>query len=305
MRPCTGTGFVKLWASTQLDYDRSLSRLYVRRNAARESPSAVKMRHSHIHPVSFRAVTFDLFDTLVEIDENNLPCLNVDGVSVPSLLGAPFDRLLELVPAIDLGEALVAYFQVGEELRKQLRHSDCELPPYAHFVECLKRVGVVDPDVVRAIVDSQRQVTLEAARPAEGTHSLLKQLRDQGCLLGVVSNFADGDAGRELLSRLKLLSYFDAVVFSGDVGWRKPNRLIFETTLTALNANAREVLHVGDELHADIWGAGHCGLPTVWLNPDGAPFTGAHPPLFEIARLSALTFANFTVVVNPKTRNHK
>lgn len=77
------------------------------------------------------------------------------------------------------------------------------------------------------------------------------------------------------------------MVFSGNVGWRKPDRRIFEAALSALRADAREALHVGDELRADIWGAGHCGLSTVWLNPDREAFAGEYPPRLQIARLDA------------------
>jgi HAD superfamily hydrolase (TIGR01509 family) len=239
--------------------------------------------------LSFNVVTFDLFGTLVDIDDNRLPCLTIDGVSVPSLLAAPFARLFELVPTMDLGGALVAYFQVGEELKSRpAPELDCEMPPYTHLIWALERIGVRDRAVVRDVVESQTLVTLQAARPAEGAVSLLKHLRDNGCSLGLVSNFADGDEGRDLLAHLKLTSYFDVVVFSGDVGWRKPDRRIFETTLSALHVEAREVLHIGDELRADIWGAGQCGMTTVWLNTNGQPFEGDHPPRLQIDRLEAL-----------------
>lgn len=252
-------------------------------------------RFQRTRQLSFNVVTFDLFGTLVDIDDNSLPCLTIDGVSIPSLLAAPFGRLFELIPTMDLGDALVAYFQVGEELKSRpAPELDCELPSYTHLIRALERIGVLDQAVMRDVVQSQRGVTLQAARPAEGAVSLLKHLRDNGCSLGLVSNFADGDEGRDLLSHLKLTSYFDVIVFSGDVGWRKPNRRIFETALSALHAEAREVLHVGDELRADIWGAGRCGMTTVWLNADGQPFEGDHPPRLQIDRLAALASSEVT-----------
>ena len=237
--------------------------------------------------VNFKVVTFDLFGTIVNIHDDCLPHLNLDGLSVPSLLAAALGRLAALVPAVDLGDALVAYFQVGEELKTRLA-SGREVPPNTHVIQCLERIGVRDQAVVREVIYSQQQAVLQAARCADGAVSLLKHLRDNGCSLGIVSNLADADEGRKLISRLKLNSYFDAVVFSGDVGWRKPNRRIFEAALSALRADAREVLHVGDELRADIWGAGNCGVSTVWLNPNREAFTGEHPPRWQIDRLDAL-----------------
>jgi putative hydrolase of the HAD superfamily len=244
---------------------------------------------------SFEVVTFDLFGTLVHLDERRLPRLSIDGVSVPSLLAAPFERLMELVPAIDLGEALVAYFEVGAELKGQLAaESDREMRPHLHLTKCLERLGLADQRLVCELARSQTQATLRAARLAEGTHTLLKHLRGRGCALGLVSNLADGEEGRALLSHLQMDIYFDAVVFSGDVGWRKPDRRIFETVLSALDATATTVLHVGDELRADIWGAGRCGLTTVWVNFNGVRFEGEYPPWLQINRLASLADAGLT-----------
>jgi FMN phosphatase YigB (HAD superfamily) len=49
------------------------------------------------------------------------------------------------------------------------------------------------------------------------------------------------------------------------VGWRKPRREIFEATLALLGAEPGEVMHVGDNLDADVRGAGELGIRTVWV----------------------------------------
>ncbi len=237
----------------------------------------------------FEAVTFDLFGTLVHVDEDRLPRLDVDGVSVPSLLAAPLGRLRERVPAVNLGEVLVAYLQALAEIRAR-RGVDAERedPPWTLLATCLDRVGIVDDTLARDLARSQMEATLRAARPAKDARSVLDHLRGRGYSLGLVSNLADASGGYELLSRLNLKTCFDATVFSGEVGWRKPDRRIFEAALSALHVEGRAVLHVGDELRADVWGAGRCGLRTVWLNENGRTLEDEYPPLLEIQDLAAL-----------------
>jgi HAD superfamily hydrolase (TIGR01549 family) len=238
----------------------------------------------------FETVTFDLFGTLVQVDEDRLPRMNVDGISKPSLLAAPFNRLLELVPAVDLGDALVAYAQVWAEFRERLAANlDRETPAHRQFAECLQRIGIVDDALACELARSQMQAAIAATRTTDGAIELLNRLRDRGCALGLVSNLADAQGGYALLTQLDLAKYFVAVVFSGDAGWRKPNRKIFEMALSALDAEAPEALHVGDELRADIWGAGQCGLSTIWVNSKGAKFEGEYPPRLQLDRLAALT----------------
>lgn len=237
----------------------------------------------------FKAVTFDLFGTIVQLDEGRLPQIEVDGILLPSLLASSLNRLREMVPAVNLGDALVAYAQVVSEFREQAHiDSDREAPAHSLISRCLARIGIVDDALARALAQSQMETTIEAAKPTAGAVRLLTLLRKRGYSLGLVSNLSDAGSGYELLSRLDMTKYFNAIVFSGDVGWRKPNKRIFEAALTALDVDASKVLHIGDELRADVWGAGRCGLSTVWVNTNEIEFEGDHPPRMQINRLTAL-----------------
>ena len=60
-----------------------------------------------------------------------------------------------------------------------------------------------------------------------------------------------------------LAERFDAVVFSSDVGIRKPRPEIFERALEELGVTADRALFVGDRLIADIRGARDVGMRTV------------------------------------------
>lgn len=243
----------------------------------------------------FTAVTFDLFGTLLHLEDSCLPRLSIDGMSLPSLLAAPFGLLGELVPTVDLADVLVAYFQAGAELGRQPgAEPDREVAPGKHFACCLERVGIVDDTLSRALAQAQMDATLRAARPAEGAVLLLNSLRDRGCTLGLVSNLADAHGGRALLSQLGLTRYFNTVVFSGDVGWRKPDRRMFETAISAMQASPLAALHVGDDVRADVWGAGRCGLRSVWVNSTGQGFQGEYPPRLTIPGIAAMLDAGLT-----------
>lgn len=244
----------------------------------------------------FTAVSFDLFGTLVDLDQSLLPRLSIDGRSLPSLLAAPFARLRELVPAVDLADVLVAYFQAASDLgRPPCGEPDREIAPGEHFARCLERAGIADETLAHALAQAQMDATLRAARPAEGALLVLSALRDRGCTLGLVSNVADALGGRTLLSRLGMAGYLDAVVFSGDVGWRKPDRRMFETAIAAMRVSPGGAVHVGDELRADVWGAGRCGLASVWVNSTGERFEGEYPPRLTISRLATIMEAGLTL----------
>jgi putative hydrolase of the HAD superfamily len=79
-----------------------------------------------------------------------------------------------------------------------------------------------------------------------------------------VSNFDHAPTVYALLQRERLVSYFDAVVVSGELGWRKPHRLIFDTALQGLGVSAEQALFVGDNFELDVVGAARAGIAAVW-----------------------------------------
>jgi putative hydrolase of the HAD superfamily len=100
-----------------------------------------------------------------------------------------------------------------------------------------------------------------------GAAELLSALTRSGLRLGVVSNF-----DRRLyaiLTNLDVLSRFDHVVISSEVGADKPSPRIFGEALRRFQVDPTEVLHVGDEEEADGVGARAVGISTFVLGKDG------------------------------------
>ena len=100
------------------------------------------------------------------------------------------------------------------------------------------------------------QTVHEAYRRAEcwetyaDVTACLRALKERGYALGVVSNW---DAGLEgLLRDLRLLPYFDTVVSSAVVGYRKPNPVIFNLACEQMGVRAESSVHVGDRPDAGI-----------------------------------------------------
>ena len=95
----------------------------------------------------------------------------------------------------------------------------------------------------------------------------LAALRARGLRLAVVSN-SDGTV-EELMQRVNLGPYFDAVVDSHVVGYEKPDPRIFDHALQAARAAPATTLHVGDLYHADVVGARAAGVHALLLDPFG------------------------------------
>ena len=91
--------------------------------------------------------------------------------------------------------------------------------------------------------------------------STLKQLKDSGIKLCLVSNADIIDKKYWGISPLK--DYFDAVIFSCDVGMVKPDKAIYQLAMERMRTTADNCYFVGDGGSNELSGAKNCGITTV------------------------------------------
>jgi putative hydrolase of the HAD superfamily len=94
----------------------------------------------------------------------------------------------------------------------------------------------------------------------------LTELRARRVPLVVVSNW--DDRLRPLLRSLDLDRFFQHIVVSCEVGWPKPHPAIFQRAAQLLHLLPQSILHVGDQLQADVLGARNAGFQARLLDRD-------------------------------------
>jgi putative hydrolase of the HAD superfamily len=210
-----------------------------------------------------RAVLFDYGDTLVthrrpvealqrayaEIAEQLAAALHVAVPSAAELLVAVHDRVDAAVAAHQRSGALEE-IDIGRAHRAA--YHDLGLHPAAELVDQLMRV--------------EQEAWWRGASVGDDAVATLVVLRQAGLRLGLVSNAAYlSPSMRGQLAYLGLTPLLDSATFSGEVGWRKPSRLIFERALSDLGAEPRSTIMVGDSVANDIAGGRAAGMRTVRL----------------------------------------
>ena len=85
--------------------------------------------------------------------------------------------------------------------------------------------------------------------------------------LGIICNtgITPGFALKEFLSRQKVAEYFDVMIFSDEVGVRKPEPRIFRLAARKLGVKPNETVHIGDNIMCDVWGAKLAGFKAIHL----------------------------------------
>lgn len=204
------------------------------------------------------AIGFDLFDTLITVRpidpdaalDRLMECVAAEGFSVPrERFGTEYrDAVRRRVDAslVDGRETHNRYW-IGDAL-----------------AGCGVNVSPHDPRV-EGVVNRYFTTFDPYIELLPGTRELLASLRGR-YRIGLLSNFTDGPAGRAILERFELMPFFDAVLISGEVGYRKPHPTVFERLLAELEVAPEELLFIGDNVSDDIAGARKVGIRPVWTS---------------------------------------
>jgi len=99
---------------------------------------------------------------------------------------------------------------------------------------------------------------------------VLTELKEKNMHVGLICNTGrtPGSGLRRFLQKDKVSKYFDLMLFSDEVGIRKPDPKIFHMFTTKLNLNPYEVVHVGDNLKSDVWGAKEAGFKALYFSTE-------------------------------------
>jgi putative hydrolase of the HAD superfamily len=191
---------------------------------------------SHI-PATLRAVVLDLSGVITTHLKGALTdMLRAHHLEPPDAIEAAHDAWARLYREASLGHIS------PEELWSEWRRR-CDLgtlPAGREEARFLSRIHLREPDIPQ---------TLAALRERH--------------LLGLLSNHV-ARWGSTLLERFALRPFFDTVVFSSQIGARKPLPLPYEQTCTLLQVPPEQALYVADE-EEDLVGCQAVGMFPVFV----------------------------------------
>ncbi len=238
-----------------------------------------------------RAVFFDLFDTLVEVDESRLPSMTFRGKEVRATTPVVHDELRKLLPDLAFDDFVEAYGAITRDFWDEKEQRDVEMSAPVRMGRVLAHFRIADEDgtIARRLAEVHMSTFVEAVRPIDGAHEVLERVLRAGHATTLISNFDFAPAARAILERLDLARFFPRPIISDEMGLRKPNPRLFEIALEHHGIEPRAALHVGDDARADAWGAARVGLRTVWIDRRGEDYPeDDHPPDLRVRRIDEL-----------------
>ncbi len=228
--------------------------------------------------VLIRAVTFDLWNTLIE---------NRDYMDLRvSYLGNVLDKMGYSFTRNNLTEAFASSLTYVYRVWENENHRF--VPNNERLEHILRKLSAQLPENLKQDITTYFEEIALSDPPLliKGTKDILESLSSK-YKMGIISDsgFTPARVLRKILMKNGVLGFFNTTVFSDETGFNKPHKSMFEKVLSNLFVKPSEALHVGDLLQTDIAGAKAFGMKAVWLNKEGQNPTEANKPDFTIKKI--------------------
>ena len=191
---------------------------------------------------NYDGVVFDLFHTLI----------NLDGAAAPEQTAGEYLG----IPRVQWTQAL--FSEAEDRLRGNISQPD----------EIIRDIACkIDPtlDTERTRHAAQLRIR-QFKRALTNVHphilETVKRLKQRGKVLGLISNADKIEASAWQGSEMS--SYFDSAIFSCHVGYIKPEKAIYLSSLRQLQISSNRCLFIGDGGNDELAGAKRAGLDTVF-----------------------------------------
>lgn len=197
----------------------------------------------------FKAVIFDMFETLVTFFETPL----YFGAQIAKDAGIPVENFNALWRPTEHARS-IGEMTLEQTLGMILQENHCYSEKLLEEIVA-KRVASkyacfehIHPDII----------------------PMLSQIKEKGILIGLISNCYSEEV--EVIRNSILFPYFDAVYLSYEQGVWKPDEEIFRRCMEGLSVNAEECLYIGDGGSDELETArklGMTALQAAWYFKEG------------------------------------
>ncbi len=205
-----------------------------------------------------KAVFFDLYQTLVRYEPPR------EEIEVKVLKDFGIDTTPEkLVRPIIVADEFI-YNEIARQALSE-RSQEEKVALYVQYQEILLREAGIEcrREVVLKLLGAMQQSRMDLVL-FDDVSPALKELKDKGLILGLISNVEQDMT--ETLTRLKLPDWLTIIVTSQDAGAGKPRPEIFRYALKKAGIEPAEAIYVGDQYRVDVIGSRGAGLKAILID---------------------------------------
>jgi FMN hydrolase / 5-amino-6-(5-phospho-D-ribitylamino)uracil phosphatase len=223
---------------------------------------------------TYRAVIFDLFDTLVDFDRTQIPVVTIDGRDIHTTAGETYRVLAQHATHLTFDSYYQTLSAITKEIWAMRERDHLEIPARHRYEVLFERLGLACDAAAEQCIDAMlaihhRYMHDSTVCPRD-RRKVLEALKER-YLLGLLSNFDSAETGLKILATHGLRPYFSPIHISETIRYRKPRPEAFLQTAEAMGVAPREALFIGDTFALDVVGAKGVGMDVAWLDRQKTP----------------------------------
>ncbi len=186
------------------------------------------------------------------------------------------ETLIELIDKYKLVEKGISspttfikeYYTINDLLWEEYRQGkiDKEHLRFERFKRALDKYEIVDKKLVEDFGNDYVYLSPLKTNLLPHTEEILDYLRSK-YVLHIITN------GFEEVQHIKLKNsgidhYFSEIITSERAGYKKPDKRIFDFSVSLADTQVEKSIMIGDSLDADILGAKNAGMHQIFFNPN-------------------------------------
>lgn len=213
-----------------------------------------------------KAITFDLWDTLVHDDSDEPKRQAMNLRSKYEERRHLLWQAIESEQSIDK-DLLWRAYDVADAAFNVVWHDQHVTWTIRQRLEVILRglkITLPDETLAKVVFDHERmEVDIPPDKVTGADEALAKLTTNYKLAIASDAIVSPGGALRDLLEKHGLRKYFSAFAFSDEVGHSKPHRAMFDHAARELGVELHEMVHIGDREHNDILGPQKLGMKAV------------------------------------------
>jgi len=210
----------------------------------------------------YKCVIFDLYNTIIDEDDT---IAEREKYRIDSI----YNVLEKSMIPINFSTFVERYNQMTDYMGTYHVKTQKAFTPFQQVDYLLKSINVDDFVIFKKVYDCYTEAILQInPKLMKNAELALKYLKEKNIIIGLISNTGrtPGEKIRMLLKELKIYDYFEGLFFSDEIGFLKPNPIIFDMCIKSLSVNKLETIFVGDLKYSDYDGALNYGMDAYLFN---------------------------------------
>jgi putative hydrolase of the HAD superfamily len=205
----------------------------------------------------YKHIFFDLDRTLWDFEQNSITTLK---------------EMFQKNNLLELGvESFDEFFSVYKKINHGLwtDYKDGKIKKdflsFERFNKTLVHFGIENKDLAKTLSIDYITISPMQTKLFPYTFEILDYLKSKNYSLHIITN-GFKEVQKVKLKNSKLQNYFDLIIISEEVGFKKPSPEIFEISIEKAKAKKEECIMIGDDLETDIKGALAANTDAIWVN---------------------------------------